>query len=368
MTILVTGAQGFIGRNLIIRLNELGFENVSTFTRGQSADELRSLVKKAQAVIHLAGENRPDDPVKFDQVNGRLTEEICALIQEENRPIPLVFSSSTQADNDSPYGSSKRYGENAITSLANETGNPCAIFRLPNVFGKWCKPNYNSAVATFCHNIARGLPITINDPKAKLILAYIDDVVDALIAAATEPVKGLRLLDVEPQYQTTVGELSDQILKFTESRASLISERVGTGLTRALYATYISYLPTNAFSYALPVHGDERGVFVEMLKTPDCGQFSFFTAHAGITRGGHYHHTKSEKFLVLKGTARFGFRHIITDEYHELYTSGEKPAVVETIPGWSHDITNVGDDELIVMLWANEIFDRAKPDTISRSV
>lgn len=368
MTILVTGAKGFIGRNLIIRLNELGFENVSTFTRGQSADELRSLVKKAQAVIHLAGENRPDDPVKFDQVNGRLTEEICALIRKVNRPIPLVFSSSTQADNDSPYGSSKRYGENAITSLANETGNPCAIFRLPNVFGKWCKPNYNSAVATFCHNIARRLPITINDPKAKLILAYIDDVVDALIAAATEPVNGLRLLHVEPQYQTTVGELSDQILKFADSRASLVSERVGTGLTRALYATYISYLPTNAFSYALPVHGDERGVFVEMLKTPDCGQFSFFTAHAGITRGGHYHHTKSEKFLVLKGTARFGFRHIITDEYHELYTSGDKPAIVETIPGWSHDITNVGDDELIVMLWANEIFDRAKPDTISRSV
>lgn len=368
MTILVTGAQGFIGRNLIIRLEELGFENVSTFSRGQSADELRSLVKKARAVIHLAGENRPDDPIKFDQVNGRFTEEICALIQEENRHIPLVFSSSTQAESDSPYGNSKRYGENAITSLANETDNPCVIFRLPNVFGKWCKPNYNSAVATFCHNIARGLPIAINDPKAKLTLVYIDDVVDALIAAATEPVNGLRLLDVEPKYQTTVGELSDQIRKFAESRDSLVSERVGTGLTRALYATYISYLPTDAFSYELPVHGDERGVFVEMLKTPDCGQFSFFTAHAGITRGGHYHHTKSEKFLVLKGTARFGFRHIITDEYHELYTAGDKPAVVETIPGWSHDITNVGDDELIVMLWANEIFDRAKPDTISRSV
>ena len=368
MSILVTGAQGFIGRNLVVRLGELGIEKVSTFTRSQTVDELRVLVGEAKAIIHLAGENRPEDPSDFEKVNGELTERICSFIRETNRPIPLIFSSSTQAENETPYGNSKRSGEQAVSSLADETGNPCAIFRLPNVFGKWCRPNYNSAVATFCHNIAHGLEITINDPSAVISLVYIDDVIDALIVAANEASAGLQWLEIEPQYQVSVGELSAQIQKFADSRVTLVSERVGTGLTRALYATYISYLPTDEFAYELPVHGDSRGVFVEMLKTPDCGQFSYFTAHPGITRGGHYHHTKSEKFLVLKGSARFGFRHIITDEYHELFTSGDRPAVVETIPGWSHDITNIGDEELIVMLWANEIFDRAKPDTISRSV
>jgi UDP-2-acetamido-2,6-beta-L-arabino-hexul-4-ose reductase len=368
MSILITGANGFIGRNLMVRLDELGTENILTFNRGQSIDELRALVEEATAIIHLAGENRPKNLLDFATVNGELTERICLFIRETKRHIPLIFSSSIQAENETPYGSSKRRAEQAVSSLANETGNPAAIIRLPNVFGKWCRPNYNSAVATFCHNIARGLNITINDPSSLLTLVYIDDVVDTLIASAKPAEQGLRWIDIEPQYRMTVGELSEQIKNFANSRASLVSERVGTGLTRALYATYISHLPTSAFAYDLPIHGDNRGVFVEMLKTPDCGQFSYFTAHPGITRGGHYHHTKSEKFLVLKGSARFGFRHVITDEYHELFTSGNKPSVVETIPGWSHDITNVGDEELIVMLWANEIFDRAKPDTISRSV
>jgi UDP-2-acetamido-2,6-beta-L-arabino-hexul-4-ose reductase len=368
MSVLITGANGFIGRNLILRLGELGIAETSTFTRGQSIDELRALVGEASAIIHLAGENRPQNPSDFEMVNGRLTEQLCSFIKATNRQIPLIFASSIHADNETPYGCSKRSGEEMVSSLAHETGNPCVIFRLPNVFGKWCRPNYNSVVATFCHNVARGHDITVNDPSALVTLAYIDDVVDAFIIAINKADRGLRWAKVEPQYRVTVGELATQIQSFADARVSLVSERVGTGLTRALYATYISNLPAEAFAYNLPIYSDHRGVFVEMLKTPDCGQFSYFTAHPGITRGGHYHHTKSEKFLVLKGCARFRFRHVITDEHYELVTSGGTPAVVETIPGWSHDITNIGDEELIVMLWANEIFDRAKPDTISRSV
>lgn len=368
MRILVTGAGGFIGKNLMVRLEEAGAAHVSTFLRDDPIEQLASLVAEADAVIHLAGENRPADPLDFQRTNGDLTSELCTFIRSTGRPIPLVYTSSIQADQETPYGLSKKSGEAAIVTLAQHTGNPCAILRLPNIFGKWCRPNYNSAVATFCHNIARDIPITVNDPFAVVTLAYIDNVVGDLIEAAAVTMPGLRWCETSPQYRLTVGELADQIQAFADSRSSLVSERVGAGLTRALYATYVSYLPTSGFAYEIPAHGDHRGVFVEMLKTPDCGQFSFFTAHPGITRGGHYHHTKTEKFLVLKGKAKFAFRHIVTEEYHEIRTSGEKPMVVETVPGWSHDITNVGEDEMIVMLWANEIFDRTNPDTIARSV
>jgi UDP-2-acetamido-2,6-beta-L-arabino-hexul-4-ose reductase len=236
------------------------------------------------------------------------------------------------------------------------------------VFGKWCKPNYNSAVATFCHNIARDLPIQVNDPSAALTLVYVDDVVRhfvQLMDGATVAVNSEDFSEVHPQYATTVGELAEQIRAFSASRQTLITERVGTGLVRALYSTYVSYLPPERFAYEVPRHGDARGMFVEMLKTPDSGQFSFFTAHPGITRGGHYHHSKTEKFLVIKGSARFKFRQMESGETYALDTSGEKPEVVETVPGWTHDITNIGNDEMVVMLWANEIFDRANPDTFT---
>jgi UDP-2-acetamido-2,6-beta-L-arabino-hexul-4-ose reductase len=238
------------------------------------------------------------------------------------------------------------------------------------VFGKWCKPNYNSAVATFCHNIARALPIQINDSNAPLSLVYVDDVVDDFIRVLNNnpAIDATEFCTVPFQYQTTVGDLAAQLQAFRDSRASLISEQVGTGLVRALYSTYMSYLSPDNFAYEVSKFGDPRGVFVEMLKTKDSGQFSYFTAHPGITRGGHYHHTKTEKFLVIKGQARFGFRHVLTDETYELLTSGDEPKIVETIPGWSHDITNVGAEEMVVMLWANEIFDRDRPDTITSKV
>lgn len=368
----MTGANGFIGKNLIVHLSELSNIEVKTFVRGDDPSNLPKLVAEVDAVVHLAGENRPLDDSAFVQVNVELTSELCSAIEQEfrstGRHVPLVLSSSTQAERDNPYGRSKLAAESAVKTLTETTGNPCVVFRLPGVFGKWCKPNYNSVVATFCHNIARELPIQINDPNASLRLAYVDDVVDALLTALESPTTGYSLGEVVPQYTITLGELAQQIRAFGECRSTLLTERVGTGLVRALYATYVSYLPNQKFSYSVPQYGDSRGVFVEMLKTPDSGQFSYFTAHPGITRGGHYHHTKTEKFLVIKGEALFRFRHLLTDELIELRTNGNTPQVVDTIPGWTHDITNVGSDEMVVMLWANENFDRENPDTVAKKI
>lgn len=370
--ILVTGANGFIGKNLVVRLNELTGISVSSFVRGDDLRSLPELIAKSDAVIHLAGENRPADEAAFAHVNTELTAVVCDAIQQEyaksGRCIPMVLASSTQAERDNPYGRSKLAAEAAVRALSQATGNPCVIFRLPGVFGKWCKPDYNSVVATFCHNIARELPIQINDPSANLRLVYVDDVVAEMIATLENPVAGCIYANVSTEYSTTLGELATQIRAFGDCKSTLMTERVGTGLVRALYATYVSYLPVEKFSYAVPQHGDPRGVFVEMLKTPDSGQFSYFTAHPGITRGGHYHHTKTEKFLVIKGEALFRFRQLLTNELVDLRTSGEKPQVVDTIPGWTHDITNVGSEEMIVMLWANENFDRQKPDTVASKV
>lgn len=370
--ILVTGACGFIGKSVVLRLNELAGITVSTFVRGENDTDLIQLVSQADAVIHLAGENRPDDAAAFSAVNAGLTSTLCEAIAKEiratGRKIPLILTSSTQADRDNLYGKSKLAAEKFVDALAEDTGNPCFIFRLPGVFGKWCKPNYNSVVATFCYNIARGLPIHINDATALIKLVYVDDVITAFFEALNSPQSGAVRSHVKPEYEITLGELASQIQAFSQCRDSLISERVGTGFVRALYATYVSYLPEEKFSYPVAKHADPRGVFVEMLKTHDSGQFSYFTAYPGITRGGHYHHTKTEKFLVIKGKALFRFRHLITNELFELTTCGENPEVVDTIPGWTHDITNIGDEEMIVMLWANENFDREKPDTIAKKV
>lgn len=368
MRILVTGSKGFIGKNLIIRLSELAQHQVITFDRGGTLDELYSLVNDSDFIFHLAGENRPKDEIDFQKVNVDLTLEICKVIRGLERKIPLVFASSTQATLKNLYGGSKLAAEEHLEMLHKETDSPIAIFRLPGVFGKWCKPNYNSVVATFCNNVANQIPIQINDPNKIIDLVYIDDVVNHFINLVSHFPQALQFESISPQYKISLGDLAEQISKFKNSRSTLITERVGTGLHRALYSTYISYLPVNQFCYGLVSHDDSRGKFVEMLKTPDCGQFSYFTAHPGVTRGGHYHHTKSEKFLVIKGSALFRFRQILTNEIYKITVDGSAPVVVETIPGWSHDITNIGDDDLIVMLWANEIFDRQNPDTISAGV
>jgi UDP-2-acetamido-2,6-beta-L-arabino-hexul-4-ose reductase len=330
--------------------------------------DLQELVAQADAVIHLAGVNRPLDPAEFAAGNADFTARLCVLLAATQRKIPVAFASSIQAANDNPYGNSKRSAEAHFADYGNSTGAPVSLYRFANVFGKWSRPDYNSAVATFCHNIARGLPIRIDHPSALVRLIYIDEVVAELLRFLDDPGQGVRFPEAGPVHATTVGELADQIRAFGDVRTSLVTERVGTGLVRALYATYVSFLPPEAFSYQVPKHSDARGMFVEMLKTQDSGQFSFFTAHPGITRGGHYHHSKTEKFLVIKGVARYKFRHLLTDEIFEVESNGDAPLVVETIPGWAHDITNIGEDELVVMLWANEIFDRQHPDTVSSKV
>jgi UDP-2-acetamido-2,6-beta-L-arabino-hexul-4-ose reductase len=373
--VLVTGADGFVGKNLCLYLAERKDVEVVSFTRRNDIAELEAAIHEADFVFHLAGVNRPQDPAEFAAGNTDLTravaDAVASVAKRSGRKIPVAYSSSTQAVKDNAYGQSKLRAEEALRAALGAQGVPCHIFRLPNVFGKWARPNYNSAVATFCYNIARDVPIQINDSAAPVSLVYVDDVVARFVqllegSDAYQDVDGFERVD--PQYTTTVGALAAQIRSFKESRATLVSDRVGGGLTRALYATYVSYLPPDDFAYTVPQHADERGVFVEMLKTPDCGQFSFFTAHPGVTRGGHYHHSKTEKFLVIKGQARFKFRHMQTGERHELVTDGAKPEIVETVPGWTHDVTNIGHDELVVMLWANEIFDRARPDTFAAAV
>jgi len=365
MRVLVTGANGFIAKNLQMHLRERSGAEVVTFTREHSEVDLPILLEGVDWVFHLAGINRPEDPAEFVTGNVCLTQALCGAIKKSGRQIPVVYTSSTQVERDNDYGTSKRAAEDALLDLKESTGSAVYIYRLPNVFGKWARPNYNSAVATFCHNIARDLPVQINDPDAAINLVYIDDVVASFLALMDGAKQSLPFAEVEPLYQITVGELESQLQRFKATRDNLITEPVGTGLTRALYSTYVSYLPSERFTYSVPQHGDERGVFVEMLKTPDAGQFSFFTAHPGVTRGGHYHHSKTEKFLVIKGKACFRFRHMLTGEFYELHTTGEAAEIAETVPGWTHDITNEGDDELVCMLWANEIFDRDNPDTFA---
>ena len=368
MKIAITGATGFIGRNLQWRLRELGHTDVRLIPHEVEDAQLIALLTGLDFVFHLAGVNRPQDPAEFDDGNADFSLRLISILGSlPGSRARVAFASSIQATLDNSYGQSKRAAEEALEQYSRKCQVPVYIFRLPNVFGKWCRPNYNSVVATFCHNIARDLPVTVNDGTAPLCMVYIDDVVRCFVDMLKPEALG-GFCDAEPCYETTVGELADTLNGFRNTRDNLMIDRVGTGLTRALYATYVSYLPTEAFSYPVPRHADPRGVFVEMLKTPDAGQFSYFTAGPGITRGEHYHHTKTEKFLVIKGRAHFGFRHIETGELHEIETEGGEARIVETVPGWTHNITNVGDEEMIVMLWANENFDRARPDTIAMKV
>ncbi|QPQ54434.1 NAD-dependent epimerase/dehydratase family protein [Allosphingosinicella flava] len=366
MRLLVTGANGFLGKNVVVRAGELGHE-VIRLGRDDDQDAWSAAVRNADVVVHLAGVNRATEEFEFAMGNVELTQRLCDLLARAGNRAPILYSSSIQAGHDHPYGQSKAAAEDAQLDYSSRMNSPVAIFRLPNVFGKWARPNYNSAVATFCHRVARDEPIEVHDAAAALQLVYVDDVVDTFLRLIEASFK-TGYHHIAPVYETTVGEVADIIRSFPLSRDTLITPRVGTGLVRALYSTYLSYLPTECFEYHLPIHADPRGRFVEMLKTPDCGQFSYFTAGPGVTRGDHYHHSKVEKFLVISGTARFGFRHIQTEECHEIVVQGQEARVVETIPGWTHNITNIGEGELVVMLWANEIFDRDRPDTFAMKV
>ena len=362
---MVTGSEGFIGKNLCTHLSRVPDTEVLKFNRNSSDEDLTQMVNDADWIIHLAGVNRPLKETEFEEVNIGLSHKICQVIENTGRKVPIIFASSKQAEQDNPYGKSKLEAEKCFLQLSETTGNPVQILRLPNVFGKWCKPNYNSVVATFCHNIANGLEISIHDPLATIELLYVDDLIAELFNLINMSKWEKVYIDLSNTYRLTVGGLASQIKSFSRIRETSMAENVGIGVMRALYSTYLSYVPKKDFCYDLKVNFDQRGSFVEVLKTKQSGQFSYFTAKPGITRGGHYHHSKTEKFLILKGSALFRFHNIDNDDYHEITVNGGEAKIIDTIPGWSHDVTNIGDDELICMLWANEVFDHLNPDTFN---
>jgi len=364
MKILVTGSNGFIGKNLLERLDRMEGVEIITFSKEDATESLHSKIADADFIFHLAGVNRPENIQEFYEGNRDLTRLIVDLAKQSGRKIPILMSSSVQAERNNDYGKSKLGGEAALEAYAKACGATVYIYRLPNVFGKWSRPNYNTVIATWCYNVTRELPIEVNDESVELSLVYIDDVVEQFVRHLDENGKeGVVYGDVSPVYKKTLGEIRDLLVSFKESRKELLVPRVGRGFERALYATYLSFLPTDKFSYELHGHADERGTFYEFIKTLDSGQVSISTTAPGITRGNHYHNTKNEKFLVIKGQASIKLRQIDGDEVIEYLVSDKKMEVVEMIPGYTHDITNTGDTEMVLLLWANELFDREKPDT-----
>lgn len=360
--VAVTGAAGFIGRNLVVRLEELGCE-VRRITRATARQEAQDALAAADTVFHLAAAIRPFDPMDFLRTMAFANDVAGAIARGGRRPL-VVLASSRRADEDTGFGRSMRASEDAFLRLGERGEATVAVYRLPGVFGKWARPNYNSCVATFCHNLARGLPIRIDDEAAPLALLYVDDLIEQWRALMDAPPGASGYREADQVHHTTVGELAATLSAFAEGRRCGRIENLGSDFRRALYATFVAALPAEAFSYPLVAHTDPRGSFAEVLKSRDGGQVSVLTAEPGVTRGGHYHHSKVEKFLVVHGHARFRFRHILDGETYELMTSAERPVVVETIPGWTHDITNVGNGVMVSLLWASEIFDRSRPDTV----
>jgi len=366
LTVAVTGAGGFLGRNLVVRLREAGIETWA-ISRQTASEEAQTRLAKADAVVHLAGAVRPKDPIEFARSDA-YSAWVAEVIEQGGRRPLVICASSVRADDDTPYGASKRVTEEVLLRLAERNLATTTIYRLPNIFGKWARPNYNSCVATFCHNLARDLPIRIDDPQAPLALLYVDDLIDQWLALIAARPATSGFVEADQIHHTTVGDVATMLSDFAAGRGVGQVQSVGVGLVRALYATFVSALPVEAFSYPLVAHTDPRGSFTEILKTPASGQVSYFTAHPGVTRGGHYHHSKVEKFLIVHGQALFRFRHILTGDLHEVRTAGDEPVVVETIPGWAHDVTNVGGDMMVSLIWANEVFDRERPDTVPAAV
>lgn len=364
MNILVTGSSGFIGKNLLEVINRLDSVTVITFEKEDAIDSLAAKVKSSDFIFHLAGINRSKNKDEFYKGNSDLTKIIINLVKESSKKVPILMTSSIQVENENDYGKSKRQGEIALETYAKETGNLVYIYRLPNVFGKWSQPNYNTVIATWCYNISHELPIQINDENYKMSLVYIDDVINHFVKHLDESgIKGVVYKEVSPVFIKSLGEIRDLLYRFKESRKNLMIQKVGLGFERALYATYLSFLSTDQFSYELKGYQDERGTFFEFVKTLDSGQFSISTTAPGITRGNHYHNTKNEKFLVVKGEASIKHRQIHGNEIIEYMVSDKKMEVVEMIPGYTHDITNTGESEMVLLLWANETFDRENPDT-----
>ena len=369
-SVLVTGSKGFIGKNLGVALKRRADVDVIEYDLDSPAGLLEEGLTKADVIYHLAGVNRPKKVEEFAEANFELTRQVCDALRRLGRTPKLVLSSSTQAVLDNPYGLSKRQAEETVFDFGMNTGASVFVFRLSGVFGKWCRPNYNSVVATFCHNIARNLPIAISDPAREIELVYIDDVVRAFISVMDGrlPVSDGKYYLAEPTYQITLGALAETIRDFRESRISLSVPDVSDPFVHALYATYISYLPTDSFTYTLTQRADPRGELAELLKSQHIGQIFVSRTRPGITRGNHYHDTKVEKFVVLEGDAVIRFRHILGGDIIEYPVSGSEFRVVDIPPGYTHSIENIGQNDLIVLFWADEIFNPDVPDTLGMRV
>lgn len=364
MKILVTGANGFVGKNLIAELKNKGFNEIFEFTRETDRLLLDQYTKECDFVFHLAGVNRPKDENEFMEGNFGFTSELLELLKKHGNNAPILITSSIQAELDNPYGRSKKAGEDLLFNYYKETDVKFYIYRLPNIFGKWSKPNYNTVVATFCHNIVRDLDIQVNDPDANLNLCYIDDVLEEFLRALEgNPTMVDDFCVVPVAHSIKLGELAKLIKSFKESRTNLNIPNMDDSLTKKLYSTYLSFLPEENFSYDLKMNCDQRGSFTEFIRTSDRGQVSVNVSKPGITKGNHWHHTKNEKFLVVSGEGLIRFRKIGSEEIIEYRVSGEKLQVVDIPTGYTHSIVNVGENDLVTVMWVNECFDPERPDT-----
>lgn len=369
MKILITGSGGFIAQNLIMELENRGYKNLLLCDRGTTEEELDSYVEECSFLIHLAGVNRPAQESEYYSGNAGFTEELIGLLEKKHKKVPVIYSSTILNTPHVHYGRSKREAERLLQEYGKKAGSPIFIFRLPNVFGKWSRPNYNSFVATFCYNISHGLDIKVNAPDAQVILVYIDDVVNKMISCMEEANdKREEFPDISETYETTVGEVAERILAFRQGRDSLEIPYIEDSLGKKLYSTYLSFLEPEDFSYKLRMNQDRRGSFTEFLHLNDLGQISVNVTKPGIIKGNHWHHTKVEKFLVVSGTALIRFRHMITGKVAEYQVSGEQLEVVDIPVGYTHSIENIGQQDLITIMWANEVFDHKRPDTYYEEV
>jgi UDP-2-acetamido-2,6-beta-L-arabino-hexul-4-ose reductase len=369
-TILVTGAAGFMGRNLSVALRRQKDFKVLEFDIQQQADDLTQMAARADLVFHLAGVNRPKVETEFMQGNADLTRRLCECLATAGRRVPLVLSSSIQAELDNPYGRSKKAAEDAVLDYHQRTGAPVYVYRFPNVFGKWSRPDYNTVVATFCHNLSRGLPVQISNRTNLVRFVYIDDIVCEFVNLANRATHEPTVArpEVQPVFSITLGELYDLLVSFRDGREKSVLPDLGNRLTRYLYSTYVSFYDAKNLAYPVALKTDERGWLFELIKSPHAGQIFVSRTRPGITRGNHYHDTKIEKFCVIQGEGIIRFRHVLGAEIVEYPVNDREIRVVDIPPGYTHSIENTGGADMITLFWANEIFDPQRPDTCFENV
>lgn len=369
MNILITGANGFVGKNLVATLEQEGSNHILKVTKQTSSDQLKKFTQQADFVFHLAGVNRPEKEVEFKEGNVDFTGHLINLLKEANSKAPILITSSIQAENESPYGLSKKAGEELVFAYGKETGVPVYVYRLPNLFGKWSRPNYNTVIATFSYKIARDEEITVNDPNVELTLVYIDDLIEEFLRTLEgKETKDGQYCKVPVVYQETLGHIVELLKEFKASRNNRVISNLSDPFTNKLYSTYLNFLPTDRFSYPLVMHEDERGSFTEFVKSPFAGQVSVNVSKPGVTKGQHWHHTKNEKFLVVSGYGVIRFRSPFDDNVIEYEVSGDKLEVVDIPTGYTHSIVNSGEIDMVTIMWVNEMFDPNNPDTFPMEV